>query len=295
MAAVAGAVALASRGNFAVLNAKGAIAAEQKELMIVATVLMLLIIVPVFALTFHIAWKYRASNTKKVAYTPDWASNYKLEALWWGFPTLIIAILSVMIWQSSHSLDPFKPLASNVKPLTIQVVALQWKWLFILPEQGIASVNYLQVPEDTPLNFEITADAPMNSFWVPQLGGQVYAMSGMTTKLHLIADEPGAYRGSSANLSGEGFSDMDFTVRAGSPAEFDRWVAQVKADGENLNLGSYANLALPAVAKDTPSFGSTAEDLHSTIVNKYAAPGGGHEHHDTPKTPKNGASQHGDH
>lgn len=273
MAVLLAIAAVASNGTFAVLEAKGSIAAEQKQLLIVATSLMLLIVVPVYILTFHIVWKYRATTRKKVAYTPDWASNYKLEALWWGFPAIIIAALSVMIWQSSHSLDPYRPLASNVPPLRVQVVALQWKWLFILPDQGIASVNYLQVPEDTPLNFEITADAPMNSFWVPQLGGQVYAMSGMTTKLHLIANQPGTFRGSSANLSGEGFSSMTFNVKAASAVEFDKWVNSVRAGQQSLDASSYAQLAVPAVMETPVSYGSTTPGLHSTIVTKYAAHG----------------------
>ncbi len=218
---------LASGNHFAVLDAKGSIAAQQRDLMLIATGLMLLIVVPVFALTIHIAWTYRAGNDK-AEYRPDWDSNRKLEAIWWGFPALIILGLSVIIWNSSHSLDPYRPIASDTRPLKVQVVALQWKWLFIYPEQDIASVNYLRLPEDVPVSFELTADAPMNSFWIPQLGGQVYAMSGMATRLHLIANEQGTFQGSSANLSGEGFAAMRFVTEATSTGEFNDWVRTVQ-------------------------------------------------------------------
>ncbi len=273
--AVAGVMAaswLLSRGSFDVLAAKGPIAGQQRDLIIIATALMLLIVVPVFALTAHIAWKYRAGNAKAhYLYKPDWDHNTKLETFWWGFPTFIILILSVIIWQSSHSLDPFRPIASTKPPVTIQVVALQWKWLFIYPQQDIASVNYVQFPEDRPVNFEITADAPMNSFWIPQLGGQVYAMSGMTTKLHLLADEPGSFRGSSANLSGEGFAGMKFTAVATPQADFDEWVQSVKQSERILSLGEYGRLAVPSKDNIQLSYSSAEPDLHTTIVNKYGS------------------------
>src|SRR5688572_21939694 len=171
--------------NVAVLEPAGSIAERQRGLIIFASLLSLIVVVPVFALTFYIAWKYRASN-KKAKYTPDWDHHTGIEALWWAIPLALITILSVITYKTSHELDPFRPIASDKKPLTVQVVALQWKWLFIYPEQNIASVNFVQFPEDRPVNFQITSDAPMNSFWIPQLGGQMYAMSGMNTKLHLI-------------------------------------------------------------------------------------------------------------
>ncbi len=270
--------AVASSGSFDVLQAKGAIASQQRDLMIVATLLMLLIVVPVFVLTAHISWKYRASNphahnkTKKIKYTPDWDNSRKLETIWWGFPTIIILVLSVIIWQSSHALDPYRPIASDATALKVQVVALQWKWLFIYPQYNIATVNYMQMPTDRPIDFEITADAPMNSFWIPQLGGQVYAMAGMTTKLHLIANEPGIYRGSSANLSGEGFAGMKFSANATSEAEFNSWVTSVKQSANRLTYDTYDQLAKPSKDSLSGSYASTENDLHTTIVNKY----GGH-------------------
>lgn len=262
-----------SGGHFAVLDAKGTIAAQQRDLMLIALGLMLLVVIPVFILTFHIAWTYRAGN-HKATYMPEWDGNRKLEALWWGIPGIIIVALSVLIWQSSHSLDPYRPIASasGTQPLTIQVTALQWKWLFIYPEQNIATVNYLQIPEDTPVNFEITADAPMNSFWIPQLGGQVYAMTGMVTKLHLMADEPGVFQGSSANLSGEGFSKMRFVTAAVSRGEFDDWVGSVRSGGQRLDKTVYDKLAAPGEDSVVASYASVQPRLFQGVVDSY----GGH-------------------
>jgi cytochrome o ubiquinol oxidase subunit 2 len=179
----------------------------------------------------------------------------------------------VVTWNSSHNLDPYKPLASNVKPLTIQVVALQWKWLFIYPEQGIATVNFAQIPEDVPINFEITSDAPMNSFWIPQLGGQIYAMPGMSTKLHLMAEEPGDYRGSSANISGEGYWAMRFTTRASSQEKFDDWVAEVKTSKQWLDAAEYKQLAKPSEDEPQIFYSAFDDDLYDTVVMKYMSPG----------------------
>lgn len=268
---------LTAGGHLAVLDAKGSVAAQQRDLIYLAVGLMALIVIPVFALTFYVTWKYRAGN-QRATYMPDWDGNRKLEAIWWGFPTLIILILSVIIWQSSHALDPYRPLAASAgdkPPLAVQVVALQWKWLFIYPEQGIASVNHLQLPEDRPVRFEITADAPMNSFWIPQLGGQVYAMAGMITQLHLVADEPGTYRGSSANLSGEGFADMNFVAVATSQSEFDDWVESVRQSPNQLSREAYDKLAKPSRHSIVTSYASTEPGLHTTIVGKYA--GGRHD------------------
>ncbi len=258
--------------NFAVLNPKGTIAFEQRNLMIIATALSLIVVIPVFALTFFIAWKYRASNTK-ATYSPNWDHNKKLEAIWWGVPIALIIILGVMTWTSSHRLDPRRPIASSKKPITIQVIALEWKWLFIYPEYNLASVNYIQLPEDTPINFEITADAPMNSFWIPQLGGQIYAMNGMKTRLNLMASDQGTYRGLSANMSGEGFADMKFTVRAVSQDDFDEWTRMVKQSPDVLDNNSYSKLAKPSKNNQLSYYTSQAS-LFDTIIMKYMAPPG---------------------
>ena len=269
----AGLVWLGGNNRFDVLNAQGPVAAQQRDLMLIVVLLMLVVVIPVFVFTFHIAWKYRAGNSK-AAYTPDWDSNRKLEAIWWSIPSAIILVLGIIIWNSSHSLDPYRPIASTQTPVRVQVVALQWKWLFIYPELGVASVNHLQVPVGTPINFEITADAPMNSFWIPQLGGQVYAMSGMATKLHLVADKPGNYQGSSANLSGEGFANMRFVTAASSTQEFDDWVTAVRnnpSQVEVLDLPLYRQLAQPGEGKEV-NFVVNDGQLFDKVIQKYTQP-----------------------
>lgn len=259
--------------NIAVLEPKGIIASEQRELIIIATALGLLVILPVFIMTFAISWKYRASN-HKARYTPDWDHSKLYELIWWGLPTAIIVILSVLTWQSTHQLDPSKQLSADKKPITVQVVALQWKWLFIYPEQNIASINYLQFPEDTPVNFEITADAPMNSFWIPELGGQIYAMPGMSTKLHLMADQPGTYNGSSANLSGQGFAGMKFIAKATSDDEFNQWLQSIKQSNpaDSLNMEQYRKLAQPSKNNPGAYYSSVDRDLYHKVMMKFAKP-----------------------
>lgn len=257
--------------NSAILNPKGIIGIEERDLMIDATLLMLIVVIPVLVMTFVICLRYRGSN-KKATYLPYWDYSFLAEAVWWGFPCIIIIILSVITWRSSHALDPYKPLKTGVKPIEVQAIALQWKWLFIYPEQKIATVNYLQFPEQTPLNFEITSDAPMNSLWIPQLGGQIYAMPGMRTKLHLIADEPGSFRGSSANLSGEGFAGMVFTAKSTSQAEFDSWVESMKQSKQSLGLAEYNQLAKPSENNPEATYLLTDPELFNQIIMKYMMP-----------------------
>lgn len=254
--------------DIAVLDPKGVIASEQKELIVFATLLMLLIVLPVFALTFFISWRYREGNTR-ARYDPDLHGNRVLETIWWGFPVLIISVLSVVIWQSSHELDPKKSIVSAQAPLEVQVVALQWKWLFIYPQQNIATVNYLNIPVNTPIRFTLTSDAPMNSFWVPQLGGQIYAMPGMSTSLHLNATEEGSYAGSSANLSGEGFAGMRFTVDALSNSRFETWLSATKNASTDLTNSEYAKLSKPSTNTPRTTYGSYQSDLYDSIVEKY--------------------------
>lgn len=254
----------------AVLNPKGIIALKELDLMVAATLLMLIVVIPVCLMTFFICLRYRASH-KTAKYAPDWDNNWTAEGIWWGFPFVIIVILSILTWKSSHDLDPFKPIESDAKPITIQVVALQWKWLFIYPEQKIASVNFVQFPEKTPVNFEITADAPMNSFWIPQLGGQIYAMPGMRTKLHLIADEEGDYRGSSANLSGVGFSRMTFTAKSSTQDDFQEWVQGINQSSSQLGKDEYKKLAQPSI-NSGEFFTLKDEGLYDQIVMKYMSP-----------------------
>lgn len=257
--------------NIAVLNPKGSIAEQQFDLIVFTSLLSLLIVVPVFALTFYIAVKYRAGN-KKAKYSPELDHNSVAEALWWGIPLALIAVLAVITWVTSHKLDPYRPIVSDKKPVIIQVVALRWKWLFIYPEQNIATVNYIQIPEKTPINFELTSDAPMNSFWIPQLGGQVYAMSGMSSKLHLQADKLGTYSGSSANISGEGFAGMTFTVKATPETEFIDWVDSVRQTPQMLTMDIYQKLAEPSKNHPRTYYSGRDESLYDTVIMKYMSP-----------------------
>lgn len=262
------AIAIIASGNsFAVFDTHGAIADKQRNLIYFAAGLSLLIVIPVFALTFGIVWRYRETNTK-ANYQPNWDHNRKLETIWWVVPLLLITILSVVTWQSSHALDPYKPLVSDKQPLTVQVVALQWKWLFIYPEQNIATINELRMPTDRPIDLLITSDAPMNSFWLPQLAGQVYAMTGMSTQLHLNATKAGTYRGVSANISGEGFASMKFTAIATSQTKFDSWVTSTQTK-QPLTYVGYNDLVKPSTQPNHALYGSVPPNLYDTIVMKY--------------------------
>ena len=258
--------------NIAVLNPKGLIALQERDLMITVTLLMLIVVVPVFILTFVIAWRYREGNTK-AKYTPDWDHNRVAEFTWWAIPCALIVVIGYITWQSSHKLDPFKPLASNVNPVTIQVVALPWKWLFIYPDQNIATVNFIEFPKNTPINFEVTSDAPMNSFWIPQLGGQIYAMAGMSTSLHLEASEAGSFAGSSANLSGAGFAGMKFVARSVESRDFDDWVAKVASTGSQLGANEYTRLAMPSENNAVAYFSPADSGLYDWVMSKYMMPG----------------------
>ncbi len=254
-----------------VLNPKGIIGLKEKNLMILMTLLMLIVVVPVFILAGIVIWKYRASNPKG-KYRPDWDSNLLAEGIWWGLPCIIVLIMGVITWKGCVELDPFRPLDSTKKPLTVQVVALQWKWLFIYPEQGVATVNVLQIPEKTPINFSITSDAPMNSFWIPQLGGQIYAMAGMSTKLHLIADEVGVFYGTSANISGVGFAGMNFLTKATSEEDFAAWVESAKVSPNKLTLEEYNKLVAPSENNPEEVYVLQEETLYDQIIMKYMAP-----------------------
>lgn len=264
-------VPLLSGCDIVMFHPKGAIAAEQLRLIIIATILMLLIVVPVIIMTLVIAWRYRASNTK-ARYEPNWAHSVKLEILWWAIPCIIIAILSVITWVTSHTLDPYRPLESKIKPLTIQAIALDWKWVFIYPEQGIATINYIEIPENTPISFEITSQGPMNALWIPQLGGQIYAMAGMRTRLHLIADEPGLYDGSSGNYSGQGFAEMTFKVKAESSEDFMKWVKTVKQTPDALTGNLFNHLLEPSKNLPVQVFSSVEANIFNDEVMKFMIP-----------------------
>jgi cytochrome o ubiquinol oxidase subunit 2 len=254
-----------------VLDTHGTIANQQRDLILLTFGLGLLVVVPVLFMLFAIAWRYRAGNTK-AKYEPEFDGHLGLEALWWGIPFLIIIVLAIITHVSTHALDPYKPLESNVEPIKVQVVSLEWKWLFIYPDKGVATLNYLNIPEDTPIDLTITSDAPMNSFWVPALAGQVYSMSGMSTKLHMMADTVGSYNGTSANISGEGFAHMRFKVNSMTNADFSKWVI-ASADSKNaLSNESYAKLVKPSKDDGEITYRLTNNDLYNEIVMKYMSP-----------------------
>lgn len=260
-----------STHDIAVLDPKGMIGLKERDLIYTSALLMLIVVIPVFILTFWFAWRYRETN-EKARHEPDWEHNYIAEYCWWGVPFVIIVVLAAITWRSSHELNPFKPIQNGKTPIEIQVVALDWKWLFIYPNEGIATVNYIQFPIDTPINFEITADAPMNSFWIPQLGGQIYAMPAMRSKLHLIANELGNYRGVSANISGRGFAGMTFQAVATTEEQYYAWIEGVKSSGSSLNMVEYNQLLTPSENNPVELYNLAEMDLFEQILMKYMAP-----------------------
>jgi len=260
--------ALLSGCHASLLEPTGRIAADEKQLIITSTLLMLIVVVPVIFMTLYFAWKYRASNTS-ATYTPNWSYSHRIEAVVWAVPIAIILVLGVITWKTTHELDPYKPLESSVKPIEIQVVSLDWKWLFIYPEQHIATVNEIQFPAGTPVNFKITSDTVMNVFFIPQLGSQIYAMAGMQTQVNLIANEPGVYDGLSTNFSGAGFPDMVFKATAGTQQEFDAWVAKVKASPNKLGLDNYGELAKPSTKDPVKYFSNVEPVLFTAVLDKY--------------------------
>jgi len=259
------------REHISVLFPKGQIALEERNLLFIIQALMLLIVLPVYVLTFVFSWKYRA-HRHNATYDPDLVDNKLAEYIWWGLPLVLTAVVSVLTWVKTHELDPYKPIVSDKKPITIQVVALQWKWLFIYPEEKIASLNFVQFPEGTPIHFDITADAPMNSFWIPHLSGQIYAMPNMKTELNLIADETGEFRGSSANLSGVGFSGMHFIAKASSEEDYHQWVVSAKKASTVLNFTGFNALAAPSQNNAPELYQVSDEKLFDQILMKYMHP-----------------------
>lgn len=263
-----GAALLLSGCNLEVLMPKGDVGAHEKSLILIALGLMAIVAIPVIAMTLWFAWRYRSSN-KQATYAPNWSHSTKIEVVVWTIPAIIVAILAVITWTSSHALDPYKPLESDAKPVTVQVVSMDWKWLFVYPEYGVASVNELAFPADRPVNFQITSDSVMNAFFIPQLGSQIYAMAGMETKLHLVAREPGTYEGLSTNFSGEGFSDMRFKAIATSEDGFKDWIAKAKSSRATLDTDGYRMLAVPSEKTPVSYYGSVAPNLFAGVIDKH--------------------------
>lgn len=255
---------------FPLLYPTGYIAIKERNLIVLAVCIMLAVALPVLGSMFFIAWKYREGN-KKAAYT-DLSGNNALKVLWWAIPSSLVVIFSFIIWNAAHQLDPYKALDSSAKPITIQVVALQWKWLFIYPDQHIATVNFMEFPVHTPINFELTANAPMNSFWIPALGGQIYAMATMQTQTHLLSDKIGDFSGGAAEINGAGYADMRFTVRVSSQADFNAWVKQIKKSRNPLDTKAYNGLAKPNENTPATYYSTVDNNLYNTIVTKDMQP-----------------------
>ncbi len=267
------AIILILKSDYALLtHPKGVIAQSELKLIKTNILLMLIVIVPTFILFFFTIWKYRSSNAK-AKHDPEHTHGVIGGLVLWITPSVIIAVMAAITWKATHELDPYKPLESDVGPLTIQVVALDWKWLFIYPEQGIATVNFVQFPEKTPVHFALSADgSPMNSFWIPELSGQIYSMTGMTTSLHVMADAAGEYRGRAAEINGEGFANMTFVAKSTTQSDFEEWVASVKLSPLQLTDQIYNELAKPSNGSPIVLYAKVEEDLFDKIVMKYSHP-----------------------
>lgn len=259
------------REYIAVLFPKGVIGKEQLHLLLTIQAIMLFVIVPIYILTFVFSWKYSVYHPKE-AYDPDLVDHKIAEVIWWGLPFVITVVIAVITWIKTYELDPYKPISSDKKPLKIQVVALQWKWLFLYPEEKIGTVNFIQFPKNTPLHFEITADAPMNSFWIPELGGQIYAMPSMKTELYLMANDTGDFRGASANISGEGFAGMNFIARASDEKEYMDWIKTAQNSQKQLSMKEYNQLAEPSQNSPVEVFKLADETLFEKILMKFMHP-----------------------
>jgi cytochrome o ubiquinol oxidase subunit 2 len=254
-----------------VLDPKGPIAAAERQILFNSLGIMLAIVIPTILATLGVAYWFRSSNTR-ARYLPDFAYSGRLEVLVWSIPAMTVLLVGGVAWLGSHDLDPRKPIASTVKPVSVQVVSLDWKWLFIYPDQGIASVNQLTIPVGTPVSFELTSSGVMNSFFVPQLGGQIYTMAGMVTRLHLQADHAGTYPGLSANYSGSGFADMRFNVEAVPAENFAKWVDATRGAGPVLDAQTYADLAKPSKAVAPFTYRAIAPSLFNGILSAVMRP-----------------------
>jgi len=272
---VCAAMALCSCQRAGILDPQGPIAAAERLLLINSTAIMLVVVIPVILAILAVAWWYRSSNPS-AGRSADVGFEGRIEFVTWSIPALIVILLGGVIWIGSHQLDPRAPIPAKVPPIQVDVVALDWKWLFIYPDQRVAAVNVLVIPTGTPVQFRLTSATVMNSFFVPQLGSQIYAMGGMATHLNLLADQPGEYPGFSAMFSGDGFSDMRFIVKAVSAQDFARWVEQVRGSGAALDDATYAALARPSQNVAPITYGSVEPRLFERILEETAS---GHERH----------------
>jgi cytochrome o ubiquinol oxidase subunit 2 len=262
---------IALGGCGGVLEPRGPVGVSEKLILIDSLAVMLVIVVPVILATIGFAWWFRAGNTR-AKYLPDWNFSGHLELIVWAVPTLVITFLGGIAWFGSHTLDPYRALSGS-KPIEIEVVSLDWKWLFIYPAHGIATVNQLMIPAGTPLHFRLTSSGVMNSFFVPQLGSQIYTMAGMTSQVNLQADAPGVYRGLSAQFSGAGFADMAFEVHAMPAPEYARWIADSQAGATTLDRDGYRELAKPSSNSSPAVYKLSDSGLFEAVVDGTAQSG----------------------
>ncbi|WP_308367093.1 MULTISPECIES: ubiquinol oxidase subunit II [unclassified Microbulbifer] len=254
------------------LHPAGPVALAERDLLFTAVLVMLIVIVPVFTMAFLFAWRYRASGGRG-RYTPEWSYSAKIDAIIWLVPAAIVATLGYLLWNETHRLDPYRQLDPGAETLEVEVVAQNWKWLFIYPELGIAAVNELAFPSGRPLSLKITSDTVMNSFFIPALGGQIYAMAGMRTRLNLLADKPGCFRGRNMQYSGDGFPEQHFKALALPRKDFDSWVANVRKSPQTLDRATYRALAAPSIGHPVSYYSDVTPNLFDSIIEKYT---GGH-------------------
>lgn len=268
---------LLARADVALFNPKGLIAEQQLNLMVFTMLLLLTIAVPTLFVLYAFAWKYREAN-EKATYEPDTRHGKFFVFSLWALPSIFMLLLAVVMWPATHNLEPKKDIAADTKPITIKVVAMRWKWLFIYPEHDIATVNFVHVPVGTPVRFDITADeAPMSSFWIPHLGGQLYAMTGHVNRLNLMASEPGDYPGSSAEINGAGFAGMKFIARASSQESFDEWIKNMQKSSGALDAAEYEKLLKPSESNPATFYSPVQQDLYAKMLMKYAGSHGDHQ------------------
>jgi cytochrome o ubiquinol oxidase subunit II len=276
LCAVAAATSALGGCSSVLMNPRGPVATDEMTILWNALAIMLVIVVPTILATLLFAWWFRASN-KRARYRPAFAYSGRVELVTWSIPILVVLFLGGLTWVGSHKLDPAEPLKSTTPAINVQVVSLDWKWLFIYPDQGIASVNELVVPAGTPVHLKLTSASVMNTFFVPQLGGMIYTMNGMADDLYLQADQPGVFYGQSAHFSGDGFSDMHFDVQAVPPAQFAAWTSQTRGAGPALDEPAYAALARQSTKVAPFTYGAVSADLFEHIVQQRVAPGPGPE------------------
>ncbi|WP_049764852.1 MULTISPECIES: ubiquinol oxidase subunit II [Chelativorans] len=263
-----------------VIDPKGPIALAERDLLFTALAVMLIVVIPVFLMTFLFVTRYRASN-KKARYAPDWSFSPAIETVVWVVPALIVIALGVLLWNATHKLDPYRTLAAKAEPLEVLVIAQDWKWLFIYPSQGVAAVNELVFPSGRPVNLRITSDTVMNSFYVPALAGQIYAMAGIQTRLNFLANAPGTFTGRNTQYSGDGFADQHFSVMAETPAGFEAWLQRVRQSPGRLDAAAYESLAKPSIGHPVTYYSGVQPGLFESVIAKYAAhPAAGHSGHE---------------